>query len=79
MQRFSLKQLAEKWPSPIVARTEVSKFSGGVLSEKTLANLDSIGQGPPREKWGRRVFYPVEDLILWMENKANNGEPGGGL
>lgn len=67
-------QMAEKWPSAIVARKEVSNFSGGLLSPRTLANLDSMGSGPPRIKMGsQRVFYPVHDLITWLRARVQEG------
>ena len=67
---FDLKILADKWPSSIVARKEVGKFSGGLLSPKYIANLDSIGKGPGnRLRVGRLVVYPVDSLIQWLENR----------
>lgn len=66
----NLGHLATKWPSTIVARRKVNEFSGGILSEKYLANLDSLGQGPPRVKIGRQVAYPVEGLISWLESRS---------
>jgi hypothetical protein len=66
-----LKSLAEKWPSSIVARSEVRKFSGGLLSEKTMANMDSRGEGPAgRIRVGRKICYPVVNLVGWMEGRA---------
>jgi hypothetical protein len=66
-----LKELSEKWPSAVVARSEVRKFSGGLLSEKTLANLDSRGEGPTgRIRVERKVCYPVAALITWLEGRA---------
>jgi len=34
-----LASMADKWPSPLVARTEISAFTGGLLSEKYLAMI----------------------------------------
>lgn len=59
--------LKKHWPSGIVARTAVAEFSGGLLDAKTLANLDSLGDGPPKGRLGRKIFYRVDDLISWME------------
>ena len=67
---FNFQTLADRWASAIVARGEVEKFSGGVLNGKTLANLDSIGEGPPRGRMGRKVFYDVVELCRWMEARA---------
>ncbi|MFQ5328718.1 MAG: hypothetical protein ACE5D4_01870 [Thermodesulfobacteriota bacterium] len=67
---YNFQALADRWPSPIVARGDVKEFSGGVLNSKTLANLDSIGEGPPRGRMGRKVFYEVAALCQWMEKRA---------
>lgn len=63
--------MAEKWPSPIVARTEVARFSGGILHPRTLANLDARGEGPKtRIKHGRKVAYPVDALIEFLRKRC---------
>jgi hypothetical protein len=72
----NLSHLADKWPSSIVARRKVSDFTGGLLNEKTLANLDSIGQGPPRTRIGRLVVYKVSDLIGWLEARMECAQGG---
>ena len=42
----NLQSMAERWPSPYVARQEIKQVSGGIISEKYIANLDSQGAGP---------------------------------
>ena len=70
--KVDLKDLASRWPSPFVARTEIKNFSGGLISEKYLANLDSQGAGPAgRFKIGRKVGYPVDSLIRWLEGRSS--------
>ncbi|MBW1955563.1 MAG: hypothetical protein JRI83_07560 [Deltaproteobacteria bacterium] len=65
------QELANRWPSPIVARHEVSRFSGGAIHPRTLANLDSRGEGPRgRFRIGRKVCYPTVALIEWMKARA---------
>ncbi len=65
------EQLEKNWQSPIVARSEVSVFSGGLLNPKTLSNLDSLGKGPSeRIRIGRRIGYPVCSLVDWMRGMA---------
>jgi len=66
----NFKELAQKWPSTIVARSEVAKFSGGLLNPRTMANYDSVGIGPRKIKFGKKVAYAVEDLIAWMERRT---------
>ena len=66
---FSL--MAERWPSPIVSRTEIKQFTGGCITEKYLANLDSLGKGPTgRFRLGRKVCYPVADFVAWLESRS---------
>ena len=69
--KMDLKDLKQKWPSPVVARTEIRSFTGGLVSEKYMANLDSQGAGPEgRFKIGRKVGYSVDSLITWLENRS---------
>lgn len=65
------EDLAEKWPSAWVARTEIYRFTGGIISEKYLANLDSQGRGPAgRVRIGRKVAYPVREFIKWLASRS---------
>jgi len=66
------QEMAEKWKSPIVARTEIEVFTGGAMKEKYCANLDAAGLGPAgRFRLGRKVVYPVAELIAWLEKRAS--------
>lgn len=68
---IDLKSLKERWPSAVVARTEVKSFTGGVMSEKYMANLDCQGAGPEGSfKLGRKVVYPVDSLVSWLERRS---------
>jgi hypothetical protein len=64
--------LAEKWPSAWVARTEIKKFTGGMIGEKYMANLDSAGLGPKGRVriGGRKVAYPVNEFVKWLEARS---------
>ena len=70
MRDFS--ELAKKWPSAFVAREKISEFSGGILHPRTMANIDSAQNvdSPERVRFGRKVAYPVQSLIAWMERRA---------
>ncbi len=66
-----LESLAERWPSEIVARKEIGKFTGGVLSSRTLANMDSKGTGiPERFLLANQVAYPVSAVIAWLKSRS---------
>ena len=65
------KEMADRWPSTILSRDQVSKFTGGLLSARYLANLDSKGLGPARIiKVGRKAGYIVTDFVEWLEDRA---------
>ena len=65
MHKIELKNLTSNLP-PIIARDHVEKLLGGVVSSKTLANLDSLGMGPKRIRVGRKIAYLTEDLLEWL-------------
>jgi hypothetical protein len=70
---ISLKALADAWHSPFVAREEIERFSGGIITTKYIANLDSAGKGPKgRFRCGRKVVYPVVSLIEFMESRSSS-------
>lgn len=64
------KQLLETCP-PIIARNEVGRITGGLINPRTLANLDSLGQGPQgKVSMGKiRVGYIREPFINWFVNR----------
>ncbi|MBN2845049.1 MAG: hypothetical protein JXQ25_03565 [Deltaproteobacteria bacterium] len=71
MRRTIFEEMKERWPSAVIARTEIEKFTGGALSEKYLSNLDSLGRGPSgRFYMGRRVMYPIDSLLSWLEGRS---------
>ena len=71
LQTPSFKLFAEKWPSPFVARQEVERFTGGIVTAKYLAHLDSQGKGPEgRIRVGRKIAYPVSSFIIWLEERS---------
>ncbi|MEF3698233.1 helix-turn-helix transcriptional regulator [Desulfolutivibrio sp.] len=59
---------------PIVARKEIDRYLGGMISKGYLANLDSEGQGPKRIRIGRHVGYLREDLIAWLQARSSHIE-----
>lgn len=75
------QSMAERWPSSILSRTEVKHFTGGIISEKYQANLDSAGLGPEgRFRIGRKVCYTVKNYVSWLESRSSviaNRQPSG--
>jgi len=71
-KEIPFRSMAAKWPSSVVARSEVSAFTGGLMSEKYIANLDSAGFGPAgRFRSGKKIAYPVAELIAWLEARSS--------
>jgi hypothetical protein len=71
----TFRKLRDRWPSTWVARRKIGDFTGGIMGEGTIANLDSRGLGPPRVRIGRTIVaYPVDTLTEWLAAKM---QPGG--
>ncbi len=68
-QKIDFSELIPKLP-PFIARDHVGKLLGGVISSKTLANYDSLGEGPKRMRMGRKVVYMTEDLLDWLASRT---------
>ena len=72
MQGDVFDKMAKNWCGQIVPRTKIEEYTGGLLTPKTLANLDSLGIGPERITVGRRVAYPVDELNEWLRERCRN-------
>jgi hypothetical protein len=57
----------------MVSRQKVPELFPG-LNPKTLANLESKGDGPPSFKRGRIRFYWVSDLINFITTDQKENE-----
>ena len=64
-----LDELAEKWPSSVVARSEIGKFTGGLLHGRSMANRECRADATsiPRFRMGKKVFYRVDDVIDFLK------------
>jgi len=63
-------QLREELPVAF-GRTAVDQLLPGIISSKTLANLDSQGLGPKnRYTHGRKVFYRREEFIDFLMERT---------
>lgn len=68
-QEYIISKLQNSLPA-IFGRTAVEKLMPGILNSKTLANLDSAGEGPPYFKQGRKVFYERDSFLKWFEKRV---------
>ena len=64
------KSLSEQLPN-VFGRKSVNNLLPGIISAKTLANLDSLGKGPERIKAGRSVLYTRETFVPWLLKHFN--------
>lgn len=65
-----LKEDLEKSLPPLIARNDISKYTGGLYSANTLAAYDSKNIGVPNPVHvGRKVAYHKDELIKWLLDK----------
>ena len=64
-------EMADNWPSEIIARTEIKVFTGGLITSGYIANLDSRGKGPlGRIRSGRKTGYQKRQLVQWLRERS---------
>jgi hypothetical protein len=69
----AIDEMKQRWTSTVIARSAVGEFSGGLISPRTLANLDSQGKGPPGKfNWGRKAAYPVNEFCEWLKGRIES-------
>ena len=58
--------MLDKLP-PVIARHQVDRFLGGLVSPFTLKNADLAGTGP-EVAWrvGNKVAYKTDSLVGWL-------------
>lgn len=66
--------MAEAWGAPIVARSQIEKFSGGAIKGASIRNLDVRGLGPDKVLIGQRnVAYVLRGdngLVNWLRMRS---------
>lgn len=65
-EREFVTLLVDRLP-PVIARADVEKYFGGVVSPFTVRNADQEGKGPD-VAWrvGKKVVYNTESLVRWI-------------
>ena len=65
-----LSKIIENNPVGFITRENIDKATGGLLHPRTMANLDSKGDGiKNRFRVGRTVCYPVCDVVDFLEQR----------
>lgn len=54
-------------------RQYICERLGGLISRKTLSNLDAMNKGPAsKTNFGRRVSYERDDFLRWLETRLED-------
>lgn len=62
--------------TPTFPRSKVTLLTGGLISSRTLANLDSLGLGPTvRVRIGKIIGYERENFIAWLKARSKGENP----
>lgn len=63
---------------PVFTREEAARHMGGLLSAKTLNNIDYRGEGPEvRVRVGKKVGYERETFVQWLRQyRSHEGGEG---
>jgi hypothetical protein len=76
MSECLFDEMAEVWRHPVVIRSRVGEFSGGLLHARTMANLDSQGLGPSGMFYlSKKAAYPTSELVVWMKERYYKENP----
>ena len=75
MEQLTIIEKLEESLPVVFGRTEVEKLLPGIINSKTLANLDSAGEGPATYyKQGRKVFYERDSFLEWLSGRIKKVE-----
>lgn len=64
-----IEEILSKCPGPVISRRQAAIVSGGMINERSLANIDSdrTKEGPAeRVRMGRRVGYTSRAFAEWL-------------
>ena len=67
---IDLDELARDWPSVLVARSEMEKFTRGLYKGRSMNTLDGAKQGIRRRiRINTKIAYLKADVIEWLKNR----------
>lgn len=68
-------QMEAAWGRPAVPRPKAGEASSFTISPKSLANLDSLKQGPP-DKFtvNGKVCYPSKSFFSWLRSRSGRDD-----
>lgn len=66
----SFFKVIEEHLPPVFTRRTASLSIGGLISPKTMSNLDSLGKGPlVKVRVGGKVGYERDSFMIWLKQK----------
>jgi len=65
----TLERLRTELP-PVFGRPAIDKLLPGVITQKTLANLAALGEGPEYKMVRRRCVYDRDVFLEWLEGQT---------
>lgn len=73
------ENLAKKAPE-LLTRNKLQEITGGLVTAKTLANIDSENKTgiTPRLRVGGKVCYPKDAAIAWLKQRCEVLQEEGG-
>lgn len=72
---FDIKKIKARlnnlYPLGIVPRSDIGRATGGILSSKTMSNMDARGEGiKTKLNVGRKRCYPVDDVVDYVATRV---------
>lgn len=56
-----------------MTRESIEMFTGGAIKARSIANLDSLGLGPPNKmRLGRKVVYQRDAVMEWLQDRLTD-------
>jgi hypothetical protein len=66
-----LQKIDDAWPSPIVLRKDIAKFSCGLATRRSVETADQRGYGIPNKMIiNGKTAYTKEAVLKWLENRT---------
>ena len=70
-----IEEILSRCPGPVISRRQAAIVSGGMIGERSLANIDSDREkeGPAeRVRLGRRVGYTSRSFAEWLADRIES-------
>lgn len=68
---INLEELANSWPSILVARSEIGEFTRGLYKARSFNTFDGAKKGIKRKiRINSKIAYLKSDVIEWLKNRT---------